>query len=182
MKKRVFIIHGWEGTPDSNWFPWLKGELEKNDFEVMVPQMPNADLPKETEWTAYLQEIIGDTDENTFLIGHSLGAIAILRYLETLEENLEIGGAILVSGFSESLGIFPEIENFFKNPVNYENIKSHCKNFIAINSDDDPLVPLEKGNILRDKLDAKLIVLQNMEHIQEPELPVALEELLRISR
>ncbi|MBU4141279.1 hypothetical protein KKE99_00155, partial [Patescibacteria group bacterium] len=28
-QKRIFIIHGWEGAPESNWFPWLKKQLEK---------------------------------------------------------------------------------------------------------------------------------------------------------
>ena len=43
MKKRVFIIHGWEGYPEECWFPWLKTEIEKTGFEVVVPNMPDAD-------------------------------------------------------------------------------------------------------------------------------------------
>lgn len=22
--KRAFVIHGWEGTPEGSWWPWLK--------------------------------------------------------------------------------------------------------------------------------------------------------------
>lgn len=46
MKKRVFIIHGWSGSPEENWFPWLKKELENSGFEVHVPQIPDADNPE----------------------------------------------------------------------------------------------------------------------------------------
>ena len=184
MKKRVFIIHGWGGTPDSNWFPWLKDELEKHNFEVTVPQMPNTDFPKQNEWLAYMQEVIGNADKNTFLVGHSLGGIAILRYLEALGEKQNIGGAILVAGFSESVGI-SETSTFFENPVDYKKVLTACKNFIAINSDDDPYVPIQKGEILRDELNAKFIVLHNASHINMGaghfKLPIALEELLRIS-
>lgn len=79
MPKRAFIIHGWEGTPDSNWFPWLADELKKKGFEAVVPQMPNADFPVAKEWLGHMQKIVGEPDENTFLVGHSLGVTAILR-------------------------------------------------------------------------------------------------------
>ena len=44
--KKVFIIHGWDGYPEENWFPWLKKELEDKGFEVFVLQMPDADNPR----------------------------------------------------------------------------------------------------------------------------------------
>jgi predicted alpha/beta hydrolase family esterase len=187
MKKRVFIIHGWEGTPDSNWFPWIKEELEKHDFEVFVPQMPHADFPQQVEWVKYMQELIGDVDENTFLVGHSLGVIAILRFLESLPAGQKIGGAILVAGFSEPLdpADFSALDNFFDKQVDYEKIKSSCGNFVAIHSDDDPYVPMERGETLKNKLDAKLIVLHAASHINMGaghfDLPIAVEELLKIS-
>ena len=33
------IIHGSFGSKDGNWFPWLKNELEKDNKDVVVPQM-----------------------------------------------------------------------------------------------------------------------------------------------
>ena len=183
MKKRVFIIHGWGGDPESNWFPWTKTELESKGFEVVVPQMPSADLPISEEWLLHMQKIIGKVDESTFLIGHSLGVIAILHFLEALPENQKAGGAILVAGFSTSIWTIPEIENFFEIQVIYEKIKIHCKKIVAINSDNDPHVPLKQGEILREKLGAKLIVLKNAGHINRKtdyfSLPVAVEELLK---
>jgi len=35
MSKRVFLIHGWEGSPEEGWRPWLKKELEKRGFKVI---------------------------------------------------------------------------------------------------------------------------------------------------
>ncbi len=182
--KRAFIIHGWEGRPDSNWFDWLRSELEKKGFSVEIPQMPNADHPQIEEWLAHLEEIIGEPDVDTYLIGHSLGAIAILRYLERLKGK-KIGGAVFAAGFPESIGI-PEIENFFAAPLNYEKVKFAAKNFVAINSDNDHYVPLRNGEILRDKLGAKLIVVPNGRHLNEGEgnfqFPTMLKEILRISK
>lgn len=33
MKKRVFIVHGWDGKPSGAWLPWLKKELEAKGFD-----------------------------------------------------------------------------------------------------------------------------------------------------
>ena len=82
--KRVIIIHGYRGKPETNWKPWLKSELESNGFAVEVPAMPNTDRPTVSEWINKITEVVGEPSLNTYLIGHSLGCIAILRYLESL--------------------------------------------------------------------------------------------------
>lgn len=184
MPKRVFIIHGWEGRPESNWFPWLKSELEKKGFEVSVPQMPNADFPKMFEWVASMRKIIRKPDENTYLIGHSLGVTAILRYLESLSEGEKIGGAVLVAGVAESIGI-KELEKFFTTPFDFEKIKCSAKHFVVINSDNDPYIPIKHGEILRDKLGGKLVIIPNGDHLNAGnglfEFPLVFEEISRIA-
>ena len=112
MKKRVFIIHGWESSPESNWFPWAKRELEKLGYEVTVPVMPTPMFPKKEEWVEYIKKLVRAPDKEMLLMGHSLGVIAILRYLESLENEERINKAILVAGFSESIK-FPVVEKFF---------------------------------------------------------------------
>jgi hypothetical protein len=162
--KRVFIIHGWEGTPESNWFPWLKMELEKNHFQVTVPQMPHADYPLEEEWVSSITQIVGVPDEHTYFVGHSLGCIAILRYIESLPVKRKIGGIILVSGFVTSLAI-PEIENFVDHPVDFEKIRLSVKHRILIHSDDDPYVPLSQGRYMEKMLDAQLHIIHQGGHL-----------------
>jgi len=164
MSKRVFIIHGWGGTPESNWFPWLKTELKKKQFQVTVPQMPHADYPLEEEWVSTIRHIAGVPDEYTYFVGHSLGCIAILRYIESLSFNRKIAAIILVSGFVTSLAI-PEIENFVDHPVDFEKIRLSVNHCILIHSDDDPYVPLSQGRYMEKMLDAQLHIIHQGGHL-----------------
>jgi len=148
MTKRVFLIHGWEGYPEEGWRPWLKNELEKRGFTVIVPAMPDTKHPKMNAWLKHLRKVVGTPDKDCYFVGHSLGCITILRYLETLKANQKIGGAVLVAGFTSSLG-YQELESFFKKPINWKKIKSHCKEFVAIHSDNDPYVSLHYGDFSR---------------------------------
>lgn len=182
MPKRVFIIHGWEASPDSNWFPWLKTELENRGIEVVVPQMPNTMHPNSSDWLAYLQKIVGTCDENTYFVGHSLGVIAILQYLETLSKDQKAGGAVLVAGFVEDID-FDELKSFVEKPLNFKKIKGSVNQIVAIHSDNDPYVPLKHGEILRDQVDAELIVIPNAGHLVRGsgyfEFPEVLESVLK---
>jgi predicted alpha/beta hydrolase family esterase len=183
MTKRVFLIHGWGGSPDSGWKPWLKKELEKMGFEVIVPFMPNTNFPKLGEWLPYLSGLVGKPSKDTFLVGHSLGCVTILKYLESLKSNQKVGGVILVAGFGSKLPI-PVLGNFFVSGLDWVKVKSHSKRFVAINSSDDKYVPLKFGEELKEKLGAELIVMHKMGHFSDGdkcfELPIVLEKLLEL--
>lgn len=185
MKKRIIIVHGWEGSPQGNWFPWLKDKLEGEGYEVIVPAMPNPNLPVMQEWLAKLSSVIKKPDENVYLVGHSLGVIAILRYLESLGQNDKIGGAVLVAGFPEPIG-YEELNSFFHKPLDYDHIKRIVKKFVAIHSDNDPYVPLQNGQLLKDKLGAELVIIKNGGHLNAEsgytELPIVFEVLKEMSK
>jgi uncharacterized protein len=184
--KRAVIVHCWGGEPVYAWYPWVKEELKKNDYAVSVPEMPDADQPKVERWVSLLKEVIGEPDEDLVLIGHSLGCVTIMRYLESMGKDKMVGKVIFVAGFTDPLG-FKELENFFKKPLNYNKIKSKSKNgFVAIQSDDDPFVSEQYGNRLVEEFDAKLIVKEDAGHMSGDldddsscsELPEVLEEVL----
>lgn len=165
--KRVVIVHCWDGYPKYCWYQQTKKELEAQGFEVSVPAMPETEAPKLSLWLPKLQEVVGTPTEDLYLVGHSIGCATIMRYLETLGEEPRIGGAVFVAGFTDDLG-FKELSNFFGRPIDFAKIKSKAKHFVAIASDDDPYVPLTYGDILKEKLGAKLIVKHNMKHFSGP--------------
>lgn len=173
MKKKVVIAHCWGGTPEDCWYQSAKKEIEARGFEVIAPEFPDTENPQMEKWVAKLTEAVGEPHENisheyTFLIGHSLGTVTILRYLETLPEGQKIGGVILVAPYVYNLG-FAELDNFFKTPIDYEKIKSRCVKFFGIFSDNDPYVPLSQAEVLKEKLDMEILVKHNAGHFSNLE-------------
>lgn len=72
--KKVFIIHGFEGSPNGGWRPWLMGELEKHDIYACALSMPSPENPVCSEWIAEIsQHIEQNKKDEIYLIGHSLG-------------------------------------------------------------------------------------------------------------
>src|SRR3989344_5329623 len=190
MTKRVFIVHGWSGSPTSDFLPWLREELEIKGFEVISPAMPNPEEPKIETWVPYLARSVGAVDGNTFLVGHSIGCQTILRFLETLPENQKIGGAVFVAGFF-SLILDQNEEDaiakpWIETPINLNRIKAVLNKSIAIFSDNDPYVSLDNKDKFANGLGSKIIVEHNMGHFNPSDgatkLPIALKSVLEISK
>lgn len=165
MRKIAVIIHGWGGHPEEGWRPWLREQLQERGYEVHIPAMPDTDHPKPKKWEAALAQEIGEPDEGTLLIGHSLGCPTILRYLEGLLESQRVGSVILIAGCARKLGEgFEELEPFFERPFDWDTIIKHCDRFAVLHSEDDPLVPVAFAREMADRLDSKPIVVENRRH------------------
>ena len=184
--KRAVLIHGWDGRPHNHWFPWLQKELENRGFQVIAPLMPNPPFPTRNEWVAKLVEVIGSPDSNTYIVGHSLGCIATVRYIETLSVNSKLGGCVFVGGFSGNIS-FPQLATFYEDAgvIDFDAIRAICPKFSAIFSEDDDVVPLEKASEFARKLKANIVVEKDKGHFTKSdgvtELPAALEAVLRFS-
>lgn len=175
MIKKIVMIHGYEGAPEEGWKPWLKKTAEEMGFNIQVLAMPNPFKPRVEEWVNKIKETVGKPDKNTILVGHSLGCIAALRYLETI--NVKIRGTILVAGFTSDLG-WENLKNFFKTNINWGKIKCNCDKFVAIHSDNDKYVSLHYADIFEDELNAKIVVEHNKGHFDQlNELPILMDEL-----
>lgn len=189
MAKKVFIIHGWSGNPEEGWFPWLKKELEKKGFHVEIPSMPDTDSPKIEAWVSFLKKAIKNSGRDTYLVGHSIGCQAILRYLA--ETKAEIGGVVFVAGWVTLKGLETDEERqiakpWIETPVDFTKAKSAIKLCVAVFSDNDPFVPLDNSNVFKEKLGAKIIIEKQKGHFSGSdnvkELPCVLKELLEMAR
>ncbi len=188
--KRAFLVHGWGGSPEREWFPWLKAELERNGFEVRVPALPDSDHPRIATWVPTLAAAVGTPDADTYFVGHSMGCQTIARYLAGLDDSTQVGGVVYVGGYFDSLtlGEDEEVEvwdEWYNAPLDLSRVKAHAPRSIAIFSDDDPYVPFENAKRFEQELGSKIIVEHGQGHfsgVEYVQLPAALEAALELAQ
>lgn len=163
---KAVILHGTGSSPESNWFPWTKVELEKLGYEVYVPKLPGADFPDIEQYLKFLLNSEWDFNEN-LIIGHSSGAVAILGLLQALPRATIVDTAILVGAFTERLAEDPKWEKtkgMFKKSFDFQKIKHKARNFIFIHSDNDPYCPIDQAQFLHRQVGGEFIILPGGQH------------------
>jgi hypothetical protein len=181
MKKKVYLIHGWGKS--SSTLPWFKPLAEKlleKGFEVEAFDMPNTDEPKIEEWVNYLKSNISDVSENTYFVGHSIGCQTIMRFLEKLHRHKKIAGCAFVAPWIDLIGLGPdELEiahPWLNSKIDFNRIKDHTNNFLAIFSDNDSFVHLDESDKFKKNLWAKIIIKKKQDHFEDvEEIPEVLE-------
>ena len=183
---KIMIIPG-NGSPDMNseiWYPYIKKELEiiKSNikiFEIIIKNMPDPDLARKDYWLPFIEQQLKG-DENAILIGHSSGAVAILRYLE----KHKVQGAILIGACYTDLGDVKEkASGYFDGEWNWSKIKQNAKWIIQFASTNDPYIPIEEARHVRDKLHTEYYEYDDQGHFSSdvtfPELVEVLKRKLK---
>lgn len=161
---KIFIIHGAYGNTEENWIPWLREELEKLGHRVIVPQFPTPENQNLENWLNVINDYEADFNNDTVMVGHSIGASFILNFLS--RRRSPIRAAFLVAGFVSDLGIsqFREINDSFLREFDWEKIKSNCSNFSLMYSDNDPYVSLDRAKEVSSKLNVDLLLVPGAGH------------------
>lgn len=187
IKPRFVILHGYTGHANTNFLPWFKKELEKLGHEVETPELPNTDNPTEEEQVEYVLKNC-KLDENTVVVGHSLGSVVACKALMKLNKN--ISSLVLIASAidpefdkSDKSDSRPFWNNFTWN-FDYEQIKKLTGGRIAVLSDtlESERAPYLKH--LASKLDAALIETKaEEEHFcakEEPAILKAVTPLVKV--
>jgi leucyl-tRNA synthetase len=172
--KRFILLHGRAGSPDTNFFPWLKKKLENLGYEVFVPSLPNPNEPDEIEQADYvIKNFI--LDKETVILGHSSGGLAGLKILES---NVKIAKLILL-GTPHSKKFLdgrsrPSVVRAIERGFNFEKIKRNCDEFFSISDSSDHIVPAKDGEYYASVLNTNNVkILAKKSHFvnqEEPEL------------
>lgn len=188
--KRVFLVHGWDGTPEHGWFPWLTRELEARGFQVIAPQLPDTATPHLEKWVPALADAVGTADRDTYFVGHSMGCQTVARYLMTLLPGAQVGGVVYVAGFFERLvlgtGEEESVWNSWRTvPVDFSKIQACAPRSVAIFSDNDSYVPLDNVENFENELGAEIHIEHKQDHFSGDqgytELPLVLESVLKLA-
>lgn len=180
--KQALILHGTDASPSSNWFTWLKEQLEQDGYKVWLPQLPNSDKPSTKTYNEFL---LFNPDfaftNDTIVIGHSSGAVEVLSLLQHLPEGKKVGSCFLVSVFRDDLG-WDALKGLFAEPFDFEVIKKKADKFVFLHSDNDPYCPIGHAKYLAEQVGGELIVKSGQGHFNTEisEQYKAFPELLEI--
>ncbi len=162
---RVFIFHGAYGNPQENWIPWLTAELKTLNIDVIAPAFPTPENQSLIAWRTVFKPFESQIQPDSIFIAHSLGVAFALRILESIA--IPIKSAFFVAGFSKEIGIeqFDTFNrSFIDHPFDWPTIWKHCGQFVVIQSDNDPYVPLDCGRKMAEQLQCPLTIVPKAGH------------------
>jgi uncharacterized protein len=182
-------VHGWGGNPNNCWFPWMVKELEKANIETKPVTMPTPDFPNPVTWPQALKNEVQNLDDETVLVGHSIGCLTIMHYLAGLPQATKVAGVVFVAPWMEIAKqenpADEEVRDKWRNlPLDITKFKSHLGGFTCIFSDNDDAIDSFLNEPLFKKMGANTIMEHGKGHFSDDagimELPSALEEILKI--
>ncbi len=153
---RVVIVHGWADDPTKGWIAWLAHELRADGVEVITPAMPEPKKPNINAWIDTLANVVGSVDQQTALVGHSLGTYVLLRYLDAYPADDQLGKLVLVAGFAgnerleQGRRALPEVD--------FARIKTKVTQIYSVYSDNDDIIPAKWSKALGEGLGAQNVL------------------------
>lgn len=151
------FLHGYKGSINEDFWPWLKSKL--NEYELFAEDLPN---PAEPELKEQMNFVINNAEmnENTVIIGHSLGCVLAMKLLE--EKNIKIKKLILVAPPAQSEKFVDgkrrePLEKYCNWKFDYKKIKSLADDMVVLQDTNDSVVLQEDGEEIAKGLEAEHI-------------------------
>lgn len=160
------------------WRELLQQNLD-NDYQVLLPSMPNKTNARYSEWSARFTHLAEIIEDDCILIGHSLGAIFLAKYLSENKFPRRIKATVLVAApYNDESG---EDLTDFKLDAVTEHFSEQAGKVIFFFGSDDPVIPIsEMEKFKRDVPNADYHVLSAPDHFMRvdfPELVTSLKTL-----
>ncbi len=199
------ILHGSFGSPEENWFPWLKLKLEEKGHKVYLPKLPvddfdnfkpeNKPIQNLESWLhavhPILKEIIESADDLT-IIAHSISPAFVLSLMQA-EPKLKLKKLIAVAPFlhhgeASKIWQIEKVNDSFLNaaeelisdPAGLNTVKSRIGETIVIYSDNDPYVNPGESIEYSELLDARPVEIKGGGHFNTEAGYTKFEQLLNL--
>jgi leucyl-tRNA synthetase/predicted alpha/beta hydrolase family esterase len=188
-KQNILLIQGLSGS-NSDWFPWLEKEAKKYSVDFVCPSLPSSERSDLTVWLKELEKYTKNLNENSIVIGYSLGGLAALHLVGSLKN--KIGKLVLVAPASEATDIsdFKDkskeiqaaVRKFIQHKADWKKVQSNVAGDIVLYfSTNDDRVNVSSVDFFKKKLRGKYFVLDGRGHFNSgagvTTLPELLEEL-----
>lgn len=139
----VIIVHRWGGSPYTDWYQSAKDQLTCDGARVLVLEMPEPNTPNVDVWPTAIAAAIANNNvalgPKTYLVGHSTGCQAVLRYLAQIGQvGARVGGVLLVAVWFTIDKPWPAIEPWITTPLDLASVRLASSQFRGMVSDNDP--------------------------------------------
>lgn len=182
-KLQIVILHGYGADSKSNFFPWLKLELEKLGHSVWLHTLPNTEDPDITEQVEFVLQSVA-LDARTILVGHSLGGVVAMKILEKLSQ--PILGLVLVGSFYKPELLIDFQPNFVSTidwQWHFAKIRQQVQKIKILSDLQDCYIPTTQGRELAELLRAELFEFKaegtHFMSVQEPRVLAAIQKLIK---
>ena len=189
--KQIVVIHGGDAFPtyqayisslkeskiDSveyfkkrkDWKTTLPETLG-DEYMALLPQMPNKNNAKYLEWKLWFGKMIPFLKDGMILIGHSLGAIFLAKYLSEERFPKKISATFLIAAPYGSDTIHPIVE--FTLPDSLALFAEQGGDIFLYHSKDDPVVPFSELEKYQSALpQARTGVFEDRKHFNQENFP-----------
>ncbi len=131
---------------NDHWFPWLQNQLMIRDFKADTPEVPQAYKMIWEDWVKEVERF--EIDQQTTLVGHSMGGGFWVRYL-TEHPELQVNKVILVAPW---LNLSHEEDTSFFDFEIDPGIIDQANKIIVFESDNDEPDVQNSIKFLKDKI------------------------------
>lgn len=125
-----------------DWKNELQDDLGDN-YIVYMPSMPNKQNAKYDEWRIVFEKALTLLDDNCILIGYSLGAIFLVKYLSENSVSKKIKQTHLLGGPFNNDGMEKEPLHSFLREGDLSSFENQAGNMFFYHSEDDFAVPFD---------------------------------------
>lgn len=186
MSKRALILHSTDSSPENDWLPWMRKQLEASSFEVFAPLLPNNKVPNRHTYEKFLRDSGWDFSKNV-IVGHSSGATTALNLLSSDwfpdASTVILAGTFLNQRLTKDADwVQPgQFDNLFLENYDASAIKKRAKAFYFVHGSNDPYCDIDDARKLCKELGGTFIVIPNGHHLGSSsgltELPKLSEQL-----
>ena len=200
--KQLIYIHGWMCHPDNDAFckaletrdydpfeekkRWANrlAEQIQPEYQAIIPAMPNKQMATYKARKIRFEKIFPYlNDEDLVIVGHSLWWMFLIKYLWENTFPKKIKQLHLVSSVFDESDMSDEEKyawDFAYNPKIIPHLEDQAEEIFLYHSTDDDIVPYSHVEKIKAYLPkAKLITLSDRGHINQPEFPELLENIMK---
>lgn len=182
MKDNYLLAHGSFGSPFSNWFPYLRKEIESSNLAVYTPDFPTGvEKQNYKNWSKLLKVYVEANiiNENTIIFAHSIAPIFICKFL--VQNKIKVKKLVFVCGFNNYFGIDEDYDAVNESMYfeNFGEVKNYCDDIVCFYSDNDPYVNYEAEKEFADAITDNQILISGGGHLNSESGYTEFTELLK---